>query len=235
MVTSDRFARHRGLLSDAAWTRLRETPVVLAGVGGLGTHVASHLVRLGISEIELWDPAVVDEPDLNRQMLYAEADLRRRKVEVAAARLTEVHSAIVVRAFARSFETESFLGTGEMVGRSFVLFDCLDSFAAREQLQMVAERTGRPVFHGGVETWYGQVTTLLPDGGGYARAFGKDYALQEKAAKPIMPHVVAAVASFQVAEFLSFCESPEQTPLSDAILVYDGRRLQTRHVRLSKG
>jgi molybdopterin/thiamine biosynthesis adenylyltransferase len=235
MGAPNRFDRHRPLLSNEAWDRLRTTPVVLAGVGGLGSHVATHLVRLGVREIELWDPGTVDEPDLNRQVLYTEADLRRPKVEVAAARLTGIDSTIVVRAFGRPFEAESFLATGEVSGRRFVLFDCLDSFAARQQLSVAQERTGCPVFHGGVESWYGQVTTLLSDGGGYTRAFGRDYASQAAAAKPIMPHVVAAVASFQVGEFLSWCEAPERTPLSDAILVYDGRRMQARHVRLSRG
>jgi molybdopterin/thiamine biosynthesis adenylyltransferase len=67
-----RYERHRPLLSDRAWERLTSTPVLIAGVGGLGTNVVMHLARLGPLQIELWDPAEVDAPDLNRQILYGQ-------------------------------------------------------------------------------------------------------------------------------------------------------------------
>jgi len=118
-----------------------------------------------------------------------------------------------------------------------VFFDCLDSFTARRELADVQERLARegracPVFHGGVETWYGQVTTLLPGTGAYERPFGPQYDDGPAARQPIMPHVVSAVASFQVGEFIRWCETPEETPLSNSLLLFDGREMHTRAVRL---
>jgi len=227
-----RFDRHRPLLSEDGWTRLRSTPVVLAGVGGLGTNVAMLLARLGVQELELWDPGVVDEPDLNRQILYGEADIGRGKVDVARERLQAVDGSITVRPVAQALDERAFGELTACADRSFVAFDCLDSFRARASLAELQERFAQPVFHGGVDSWYGQVTTFLPGGGGYARAFGADYPSQSGPAKPIMPHVVAAVASFEVGEFVRWCESPDHTPLSDTLLFYDGRSMSTRNIRL---
>lgn len=227
-----RFDRHRPLLSEDGWTRLRSTPVVLAGVGGLGTNVAMLLARLGVQELELWDPGVVDEPDLNRQILYGETDLGRAKVDTAVERLQMINGAITMRPLGHELDAPAFGELTSCADRSFVVFDCLDSFGARASLAELQERFARPVFHGGVDSWYGQVTTFLPGGGGYTRAFGADYASQSGPAKPIMPHVVAAVASFQVGEFVRWCELPDHTPLSDALLFYDGRSMSTRSVRL---
>lgn len=229
-----RFDRHRPLLSEDGWSRLRDTPAVLAGVGGLGTNVAMLLVRLGVQEFELWDPAVVDEPDLNRQILYGEADLGRAKVDAAAERLRAINGTVTVRPVGQALDARGFGKLTACADRGFVVFDCLDSFAARASLAELQQRFSRPVFHGGVDSWYGQVTTLLPGGGGYTRAFGADYASQSGPAKPIMPHVVAAVASFEVGEFVRWCDSPEHTPLSDALLFYDGRSMSTRSVRLGQ-
>jgi molybdopterin/thiamine biosynthesis adenylyltransferase len=228
-----RFDRHQPLLGDEGWRRLRKTPVVVAGVGGLGSNVVTILARLGTPELEIWDPGYLDEPDLNRQMLYDEADVGRLKVERAAERLKEMSSELTVHAVAEPLELDRFNTRTAVGNRGFVLFDCLDAFDVRAALAAIRAERGCPVFHGGVETWYGQVTTMLPDGGGYERAFGADFAGQAKAVKPIMPHVVATVAAAQVGEFVQWCRSPARTPLSDALWMYDGQRMRTRRVGLA--
>jgi molybdopterin/thiamine biosynthesis adenylyltransferase len=257
-----RYERHTPLLSDRAWETLCSTTIVLAGVGGLGTNVAMHLARLGPLRLELWDPGVVDEPDLNRQILYEQSDLRLRKVEVASRRLLRINPELTVgvhpeRLTADAFEQASARGGAGALrdtenggtrapagtengddSNGVAIFDCLDSFDARAALTEVQARLAAagvraPIFHGGVETWYGQVTTLLPAAGGYERAFGAGYEAAPHAAKPILPHVVATVASFQVGELLRWCDNPESTPLSDTLLLYDGREMHTRHVALA--
>ncbi|MFW5797854.1 MAG: HesA/MoeB/ThiF family protein, partial [Spirochaetota bacterium] len=86
--STDRYARHRPLFSPGAWERLGRTRIVLAGMGGLGSHVAQTVARLAPVNMELWDPATVDEPDLNRQVLYRPEHLGAAKVEVAARELS---------------------------------------------------------------------------------------------------------------------------------------------------
>ena len=51
--------------------------------------------------------------------------------------------------------------------------------------------------------------------------------------KPIMPQTVAVVASFQVAEYVRWCESPEETPLSRSMLIYGGRTMHTDLIAFS--
>jgi molybdopterin/thiamine biosynthesis adenylyltransferase len=202
--------------------------------------------------LELWDPARVDQPDLNRQVLYDSSDLETPKVDAAAERLLSINPEATVRGVASELDGAAFFerpvpgdsrsaaaagAAGDGAPRALVFFDCLDSFAARRGLAEVQESLLRkgaacPIFHGGVETWYGQVTTLLPAAGGYERAFGATYDTGSVAQKPIMPHVVAAVASLQVGEFSRWCETPEHTPLSDTLLLFDGREMHTRAIRL---
>jgi bacteriocin biosynthesis cyclodehydratase domain-containing protein len=72
--------------------RLASARIVVLGVGGLGGWSALSLACCGIGEMLLVDGDRVEESNLNRQVLYTEADIGRLKVEVAAERLGAFNS-----------------------------------------------------------------------------------------------------------------------------------------------
>jgi len=246
-MKDSRYQRHLSILGDHGWQVLTRTPIVIAGVGGLGSHVVTSIARIAPVTLELWDPGVVDAPDLNRQILYTPDSLGRGKVDVAAGELARVNPDLVIRSHAEPITADSFARRSSVWQRErdpaggsgfdpapassgppgpppFVLFDCLDSFAARSELEAIRRRTGCTVFHGGVEGWYGQATTFPGEGPGYADAFGPDFAETPAAAKPILPTTVAVIAALQVSDFVSLCTNGSPTPLTGTLAVYDGRR-----------
>ena len=81
---------------------LKQATVVILGVGGLGSHVALHLAALGVGRLHLVDFDSVEESNLNRQLLFTEADIGQLKVSVAARRLAAVNPFVDVRATASS-------------------------------------------------------------------------------------------------------------------------------------
>lgn len=86
--------------------RLREAKVAVLGVGGLGGWSAWALACVGIGEMWLIDGDRVEASNLNRQILYTEADIGLLKVEAAAARLRAFNPAMRVSATARRLESE---------------------------------------------------------------------------------------------------------------------------------
>ncbi len=224
-MTEDRYTRHRPLLSEEGWERLCGARILIAGVGGLGSHVLGSLGRLAPLVLELWDPGVTDEPDLNRQVLYGPQDLGRNKVETAAERLCTQNPELKITAFAEALTVERFAETRSAADAPEVdvVFDCLDSFSARAGLADIQLRYELPVFHAGVEGWYGQASSFLSAAHSYEQVFGKGFREIPPAGKPIFAHVVAVLAATQVSEFLSWCEDPGRTPLSHTLLLYDGR------------
>lgn len=72
--------------------RLESARIVVLGVGGLGGWSALSLACCGIGKMLLIDSDRVEETNLNRQVLYTEADIGRLKVEVAAERLRAFNS-----------------------------------------------------------------------------------------------------------------------------------------------
>jgi bacteriocin biosynthesis cyclodehydratase domain-containing protein len=104
--------------------RLREARVAVLGVGGLGGWAAWALACCGIGEMWLIDGDRVEVSNLNRQILYTEADLGLLKVEVAAARLRAFNSAMRVTATARRLESE--VEIADFIAGADVVIDAAD-------------------------------------------------------------------------------------------------------------
>jgi molybdopterin-synthase adenylyltransferase len=86
--------------------RLASARIVVLGVGGLGGWSALSLACCGVGEMLLIDGDRVEESNLNRQVLYTEADIGRFKVEVAAERLGAFNSAMRLETIPRRLEGE---------------------------------------------------------------------------------------------------------------------------------
>jgi molybdopterin/thiamine biosynthesis adenylyltransferase len=75
---------------------LKKSTIAVLGVGGLGSHVATHLAALGIGQLLLLDFDTVEESNLNRQLLFTDADIGRSKVIAAAERLAAINPLVKV-------------------------------------------------------------------------------------------------------------------------------------------
>jgi bacteriocin biosynthesis cyclodehydratase domain-containing protein len=104
--------------------RLREAKIAVLGVGGLGGWSAWALACTGVGEMWLIDGDVVEISNLNRQILYTEADLGLPKVERAAARLNEFNSAMRITSDNRRLESQDDIA--EFIAGSDVVIDAAD-------------------------------------------------------------------------------------------------------------
>jgi bacteriocin biosynthesis cyclodehydratase domain-containing protein len=104
--------------------RLREARIAVLGVGGMGGSVAMWLACCGIGEMWLIDDDRVEVSNLNRQVLYTEADIGLLKVEVAAQRLRAFDSAMTVTATARRLGSQAEIA--EFIAGADVVIDAVD-------------------------------------------------------------------------------------------------------------
>ncbi|HEU5106633.1 MAG TPA: TOMM precursor leader peptide-binding protein [Solirubrobacterales bacterium] len=104
--------------------RLREAKVAVLGVGGLGGWSALALACTGIGEMWLIDGDRVEISNLNRQVLYTEADIGLLKVECAASRLRAFNSQMTITTEARRLESEEDIA--EFVAGSDIVIDAAD-------------------------------------------------------------------------------------------------------------
>jgi len=91
--------------------KLEDARVVVLGVGGLGGWSAWSLACCGIGEMLLIDGDAVEESNLNRQILYSEADIGRSKAKAAAERLHGFNSAMRLRTIAERLEGQEAIAS----------------------------------------------------------------------------------------------------------------------------
>ncbi len=189
--------------------RLAECSVLVAGVGGLGCTVAQVLVRAGVGKLILMDAGIVDEPDLNRQILYTSADLGRPKVEVAAEKLSAIHQQTTIVTLPLRLEDDPAHFDAVRQHAFHGIADCFDTFRSRFVLEKLLTPEQFYV-HGGVLNDYGQVTTIKK---GITRALRELYANAEDpmdSPLPVCPSIVICVGTLLAHEVLNnLWETPQ--------------------------
>lgn len=128
----DRFDRQLRYFSDITTgptpskcqARLESSRVVVLGVGGLGGWSAWSLACCGIGEMLLIDGDEVEESNLNRQILYTEADIGRSKVEAAGERLLAFNSAMRIETLDRRLDGEEAIA--EVIEGADIVIDAAD-------------------------------------------------------------------------------------------------------------
>lgn len=153
-------------IGEAGQHALGEASALLVGCGALGTVIADAMVRAGIGRLTIVDRDVVEITNLQRQVLFDEADAHegRPKAEAAAARLRRINGAVeiigvVADCTARNIET--FLNSDRRVG---VVLDGTDNFQTRYLLNDACVKFGVPLIYGGAVGTVGMQMTLRPRG-----------------------------------------------------------------------
>jgi bacteriocin biosynthesis cyclodehydratase domain-containing protein len=86
--------------------RLANSRIAVLGVGGLGGWSALNLACVGVGEMLLVDFDRIELSNLNRQVLYGEAEIGRFKAEAAAERLEAFNSAIKLEPRVQKLDSE---------------------------------------------------------------------------------------------------------------------------------
>jgi len=160
----DRQVRAFGAEGQRALQRLR---VAIVGLGGTGSIAAQQLVHLGVRDLLLIDPDVVEETNLNRVVNAQPADVGRPKVQVAQ-RYLEPFGARVETLLA----DVTHAAAAKRLCDVDVILACTDSHGSRSVIQQVAYQYLIPCIDigstilakaGKVAGIYGRVQLLGPD------------------------------------------------------------------------
>ena len=168
-VAPERYKRNLGTAGWEGQVRLLEACVAIVGVGGLGGWIAEGLARMGVGRLLLVDGDRFSEDNLNRQLGCTEETLGRRKVDVLAARLATVNSAVDVVPHAAFLDEAN---AASLLEGAQVVVDALDTLTARFVLHRVASGLDLPLVHGAIGGYTGQVMTLLPGDPGLRALYG---------------------------------------------------------------
>ncbi|MBM7867509.1 thiazole biosynthesis adenylyltransferase ThiF [Heliobacterium gestii] len=149
---------------EAGQRRLDDSTVLIAGVGALGTHLANSLARAGVGKLVLVDRDFVELSNLQRQILYDEADVTAMipKAVAAKARLQAINSEIEVEAVVADIHWANLPRLLEGVD---LVLDGSDNFDLRYLLNDACVQAGIPWIYGGVTGAHGMAMVVRPGQG----------------------------------------------------------------------
>ncbi len=167
-----RYSRHL-LIPDvglAGQERLMRARVLIVGAGGLGAPVLQYLAAAGVGRLGVVDDDVVDETNLQRQVIFATADIGRHKAAVAAERLLALNPQIAVDPIVARFDATN---ARELVRLYDVVVDATDTFTSRYLINDACRLEGKPDVYGAIFRFDGQVSVFAPGGPCYRCIFSE--------------------------------------------------------------
>jgi molybdopterin-synthase adenylyltransferase len=157
----ERYARHLVLkeIGGPGQQKLKAARVLVIGAGGLGTPLVSYLAAAGVGEMGIVDDDCVSLSNLQRQVLYATADVGRPKADCAATaamRLNPNVKATPIRMRVTARNARSLVADWDVVA------DGSDNFATRYAVSDACFHEGRPLVTAAIGAFDGSLTTLRP-------------------------------------------------------------------------
>jgi len=139
--------------------KLKDSRVVIVGMGGLGCASATYLTAAGVGHITIVDFDTVELSDLNRQILYWEEDVGKKKVIAAQRKLSKLNPLIQITPVSTKITEENALS---LIDKAQVVVDGLDNSATRLIVNSACIKQKIPYIYGGVSRLRGMITTIIP-------------------------------------------------------------------------
>lgn len=184
--------------------RLGAARVMVVGCGALGTHAADALVRAGVGTLHVVDRDIVEWHNLQRQVLFTEADAAAAtpKAIAAAEHLAAVNADCRVHAHVADC-TAAFLQ--DLDARPDLVLDGTDNFPTRYLLNDWCKQRGVPWIYAGAVGTEG-AAMVVPPAGPCLRCLWPEPPAQADVGScetaGILAPAIASVSAFQVAEAL---------------------------------
>ena len=139
--------------------RLKDSRVLIVGLGGLGAPVALYLAAAGVGELHLADFDTVDLTNLQRQIIHGTDSVGVGKVDSAIARLTALNPDVKLVAHRQALDADSL---DAAVAAVDLVLDCCDNFGTREAVNAACVAAKKPLVSGAAIRLEGQLSVFDP-------------------------------------------------------------------------
>jgi len=209
--------------------RLLAAKVLVVGAGGLGAPVILYLAAAGIGHITIIDDDKVSRTDLNRQIIYRDADIGSAKAQLAAQAAKAINPDIQVSHLVTRINKGN---VKNLVAAHDVIVDCSDNADTRYLLGDCAHHQGRTLVFGGAVRMEGQLAVFQSSVAGhvgtacYRCVFpSMPDAKQAPGCSEagILGAVTGIVGSLQALETIKLCMGQDSTLTGSLLLIEAGQ------------
>lgn len=221
-------------VGEAGQRKLQAASVLVVGVGGLGSPQALYLAAAGVGRLGLVDHDVVEQSNLQRQIMYGTADVGRRKLEAAVARLADVNPSVELVPHEERLTSANAL---EIIRSYDIVVDGTDNFPTRYLVNDACVLTGKPNVYGSVFRFEGQVSVFGAPGGPCYRCLfreppapGMVPSCAEAGVLGVLPGIIGTLQGLETIKLVLGVGRP----LIGRLLLFDGLELNWREVALRR-
>ncbi len=163
ITNEERYSRQilfRGIGADGQ-RRLAESQIAIVGCGATGSAIASLLARAGVGQIRIIDRDFVEPSNLQRQMLFDEADAKESlpKAVAAVRKISAFNSGIVVEPKVADLTPENI---AELLRGVKLILDGTDNFETRYLINDFAVQQSIPWIYTAAVGSYAVSLNILP-------------------------------------------------------------------------
>ncbi len=230
----ERYSRHIILneVGGMGQTRLLESKVLLIGAGGLGSPIAMYLAAAGVGTLGIVDDDVVDLSNLQRQILHGVSDIGVLKTKSAGTTIAEMNPDIKVIPYNERITSENAF---QILEQYDLIVDGCDNFPTRYLLNDACVMLGKPIVHGSISQFEGQVTVLYPGKGPCYRCIfpeppppGMAPSCQEAGVFGVLPGIIGTIQAVEVLKVLLGIGEP----LIGNLLLFDALSMDFNRLKL---
>jgi len=158
---SKRYSRHVLIpeVGEQGQIKLLDSRVLLIGAGGLGSPAGYYLAAAGVGTIGIIDADVVEDSNLQRQILHNTERIGEYKAESAKKTLQALNPDVKVVTYIERLDETN---VARIIADYDVIVDGTDNFPTRYLLNDAALLANKPVVHGSVFRFEGQLTVFKP-------------------------------------------------------------------------
>lgn len=212
--------------------KLKQSKVLIVGIGGLGSPAALYLAAAGIS-LGILDFDFIDESNIQRQILYTTKDVGKRKTEVAKQKLLDLNPNIEIIVHNEKLNS----GNAENIIKDYdVIIDGSDNFPTKYLVNDVCILLNKPFVYGSVHRFEGRVSTFNYKGGPCFRCIfseapkpGLVKSCEEDGVLGVIPGIIGSLQANEAIKIILGKET-----LSGRFLIFDGLDTEFKDLKFKK-
>ena len=230
----NRYERHISLpeIGEKGQQKLLDSRVVIIGAGGLGSPAALYLAAAGVGTIGVVDMDTVEESNLQRQILHSTETIGKNKVDSAEKTLSTLNPDVNIITYNTRLNKDNAI---EIIENYDVVVDGTDNFQTRYLINDASVKTGKPVVHGSIFKYEGQITVFDPkDGPTYRDIFpeppenGTAPNCTEAGVLGVLPGIIGSIQALETIKLiLGIGEG-----LSGRLLVFDALEMSFHEYKI---
>ena len=136
-------SRTEMLLGEESIEKLKKSTVAVFGCGGVGSYTLDSLVRAGVGNIVLFDKALIDVTNLNRNLMADIKVVGKYKVDIAKKRLLNINPNLNIKIVKEYINKTN---ASRLISNDFnYIIDTIDMISDKVELITEAKRKNIPI------------------------------------------------------------------------------------------